>query len=184
MDAAPAPDDPAQKSALNRLKELLARQVTSYETRSEIEEIRDRLNQVRAKRSLYGTLGRWIPAAGIVLSATTIWSSIEWFDNNRALEFIGIVYLLMGLLFPLFNYAGALDTEIEALESEIALRMTDADASEQRAERLFKSHGIDLRRYYQQTLRQSSCIFVAGIGCIAAGFVSNCSSRCRLAVAA
>src|SRR5215216_4059133 len=134
----------------------------------EVDELRAQLHELRQKRSYYGAIGRFVPATGLLVFIALFAIYFVW-DSQLALV-IGTFYLIVAIVFPAFTYAGALDTEIEAVESEIALRLTGAEATEQRAERLFRSHGIDLRRYYQQTLRHSAFVFAAGIGCIVLGF--------------
>lgn len=135
---------------------------------SEVDDLRRQLQSLREKRSYYTAFGRVVPATGVLVFVVLI--AIYWNWGSQLALVIGAFYLIVAIVFPVFTYAGALDTEIEAIESEIALRLTGAEATEQRAERLFRSHGIDLRRYYQQTLRHSGFVFISGIGCIIVGF--------------
>jgi TRADD-N domain-containing protein len=44
------------------------------------------------------------------------------------------------------------------------------EAPEARAQKLFQLHSVELKRYYDQTLRQGSFIFWVGVACIALGF--------------
>jgi hypothetical protein len=136
--------------------------------KSEVEDLRRQLQELRQKRSYYTALGKFVPATGLLVFAVFYAIYLKW--ESQYLLAVGTFYLVVAIAFPAFTNASAVDTEIEAIESEIALRLTGAEATEQRAERLFKSHGIDLRRYYQQTLRHSAFVFAAGIGCIALGF--------------
>jgi hypothetical protein len=53
---------------------------------------------------------------------------------------------------------------------------------EQRAERLFKIHQSELKKYYDITRRQSSWIFYVGVGCIALGFVVVVVALCLVAI--
>jgi len=131
--------------------------------RGEVDDLKKQLYDLRQKRSNYTAFGKYVPATGFLVFLIFIAAYIKW--ESQYLLFVGAFYLIVAIAFPLFTYAGVLDTEIEAIESEIALRLTGAEATEQRAERLFKSHEIDLRRYYQQTLRHSAFVFAAGIGC-------------------
>jgi hypothetical protein len=54
--------------------------------------------------------------------------------------------------------------------NEIDLARIPSESSALRAEKLFKLHQFELKRYYDQTLRQGAVIFVFGIACILAGF--------------
>jgi hypothetical protein len=56
------------------------------------------------------------------------------------------------------------------LDNEIDLLGISEESVELRAEKLFKLHQLELKRYYDQTLRHSSAIFLVGIGCIILGF--------------
>ncbi|MBR0724809.1 hypothetical protein [Bradyrhizobium manausense] len=136
--------------------------------KSEVEGLRRQLQELRQKRSYYTALGRFVPATGLLFFVAFFAIYIKW--QSPYLLAAGAFYLIVAIAFPMFSYAGAIDTEIEAIESEIALRLTGAEATEQRAERLFKAHGIDLRRYYQQTLRHSAFVFATGISCVVLGF--------------
>ncbi|MEL6718993.1 MAG: hypothetical protein AAFP82_09780 [Bacteroidota bacterium] len=83
---------------------------------------------------------------------------------------IGVFYLLIAIIFPSFKIGKSLNTEIDSLQSELMLGLTSSDAVEERAERLFKSHEIDLKKYYDQALSHSASIFFAGIICLGIGF--------------
>jgi hypothetical protein len=81
--------------------------------------------------------------------------------------------LAYGFLFLLFSFlhpARELEIEIRDIENELDL-LSIADTSiEQRAEKLFKLHQFELKKYYDQTLRHSAWIFVVGLVCIVLGF--------------
>lgn len=49
--------------------------------------------------------------------------------------------------------------------------LTDNDDSEARAEKFFLKHQFELKRYYDETLRQSSMLSYFGVLCMAGGFV-------------
>jgi hypothetical protein len=110
---------------------------------AEVEDLRRQLQELWQKRSYYTRVRRVVPATGFAVFIASL-AAYYWLGWELPLA-IGTFYLIVAIIFPLFDYAGGLDTEIEAIESEIALRKTGAEATEQRAERLFRSHGIDLR---------------------------------------
>jgi len=83
---------------------------------------------------------------------------------------LGIIYLAISILYPIFDLGESIAIEIEALQSDLSLGVTGNEALEQRAERLFKSHEIGLRRFYDQALKQSNVIFITGIICLLFGF--------------
>jgi hypothetical protein len=54
----------------------------------------------------------------------------------------------------------------------VRIELWEKDIPEQqRAERLFKLHQIELKKYYDQALNQSRWVFYVGLGCLALGFL-------------
>ncbi|EKE25750.1 MAG: hypothetical protein ACD_5C00045G0002 [uncultured bacterium] len=128
------------------------------------------LSIAKKKRSFYDLMSKAVPITGVfifIVMALVYYT----FDRSTVTLSIGVFYLAIALIYPLFPVGGIVSAEVEALESELTLRVTGADAVEQRAERLFKSHELGLRRYYNLALRHSSAVFIAGLGCIVFGFV-------------
>jgi hypothetical protein len=60
--------------------------------------------------------------------------------------------------------------EQQATQNEFDLLQHSTPDSERRAERLFRNHQFELKRYYDQTLAHSSLAFIIGILCILVGF--------------
>jgi hypothetical protein len=133
-----------------------------------IDNLRADIEIAKRRREALGRL-RWIvPLSAVIVAAAAIGGGAYF--QNTAVEIFGAIYLIIGLIFPLLPFSSAVSTEIEAMESELALISTGVEATEQRAERLFRSHEIDVRRYYQQTLRHTNLIFITGLVCIGLGF--------------
>ncbi len=98
-----------------------------------------------------------------------------------AYVFFGNTYLLVGgLAYGAFLLAARFLTSTHQLDVDIQFSSDDLELRKygdgltpavQRAEKFFKSHQTQLRRYYDQTLTQSRWIFGAGLLCIVAGFV-------------
>jgi hypothetical protein len=68
--------------------------------------------------------------------------------------------------FALLTIAGvfpALDRRLHDIDDEIEYFQCLLEEPEQRADRRFRHHQIELKRYYDQTLNQSSLIFYVGI---------------------
>jgi len=140
---------------------------------TEVEDVVDDMHRelqvAKQKRAFYDLLGKLVPTTGVVIAVIGAIVYFFFYKNGIVLT-LSILYLAIAIIYPVFPVGGIVNTEVEVLESEIALKATGADALEQRAERLFKAHEIGLRRYYNQTLRHSSAIFLAGIICICIGF--------------
>ncbi|WP_242314144.1 hypothetical protein [Bacillus cereus group sp. BfR-BA-01355] len=89
------------------------------------------------------------------------------------LAIITIGITLMVLHFctqPLRRPSNQYITELQEVENELDLLSTSYSSLEERSEKLFKHHHLELKRYYDENLKQSSWIFVVGIACILIGF--------------
>jgi TRADD-N domain-containing protein len=63
-----------------------------------------------------------------------------------------------------------LESDLREADYERSL-LTDNEDSEARAEKLFLKHQFELKRYYDETLRQSAMLSYLGVLCMAGGFV-------------
>jgi hypothetical protein len=133
-----------------------------------IESLRADIELAKRRKQIFERFRWTVPLTGVVVGALAIGGGIA--ATKPVFEILGAIWLVLGVLFPLFGFDASIATEIESMESELALISTGTEAIEQRAERLFRTHEIDVRRYYQQTLRHSSLIFITGIVCIVLGF--------------
>lgn len=98
-------------------------------------------------------------------------SPIAYFRfNNPLYAGFCLLYGIPFLLAPIIRPLSELQIQIKDLENELDLLRVTVSPAEQRAEKLFKSHQYELKKYYDQTLRHSSVIFIVGIGCILIGF--------------
>ena len=129
------------------------------------------LEVAKQKRRFYQITAKAVPAMGVVIFiiCLIVYFSEEASRNTFWLIF-GIIYLAVSICFPLLKIGSNADIEIEAIENELLLATTGTDAVEQRAERLFKNHELELRRYYGQALKHNALIFYAGVLCVLLGF--------------
>lgn len=84
---------------------------------------------------------------------------------------VGITYGLISILVPLSRSTALLEKELQNIENELELETLDTESSAKRAEKLFKNHHLELKRYYDENLNQSKVIFRIGIVCIVFGFL-------------
>jgi hypothetical protein len=80
------------------------------------------------------------------------------------------LFLLVALLFVRARVAN-LNAQLQILEYENVLISFEQD-HEKRAANLFFKHQVELKQYYDQTLRQNKQSFVVGIGCVAFGLTA------------
>jgi integral membrane sensor domain MASE1 len=131
-------------------------------------QLRVEIERLRNRHHLEETVHTWMPRAGVLVLtvAVLLYFALGW---TWALV-IGLLYGLIGLLPLVFPSKATLTAQIEFMEGAELLLSTGGDAKELRAERLFKVHEIDLKRYYALTLRNANLIFVVGVGCVLLGF--------------
>jgi cobalamin biosynthesis protein CobD/CbiB len=93
--------------------------------------------------------------------------TIQYYPLVKALIGGSIAILIFGLIMS----PSQLDAEIQSISNEIDLLQTPEISIAVRAERLFRYHQFELKRYYDQALHHSTWIFLVGVLCIVAGFV-------------
>ena len=120
------------------------------------------------EQNFYDKLRSSVPPISFVLSVILF---LSYFLTDYHYPFVfGIVYFAISILFPIFDLGKSIAIEIESLQSELSLKVNDNEVLEHRAEQLFKSHEIGLRKFYDQALKQSNVIFITGILCLIFGF--------------
>jgi hypothetical protein len=87
-------------------------------------------------------------------------------DITIAIIFIGAILTAYGIIFQ----GRELDNKIQGIKLELDLERVDVKPMEERSERLFQRHQIELKRYYDQILNQNAWVFFTGLVCIAFGF--------------
>jgi hypothetical protein len=127
-------------------------------------ETRERIETYEGRRRL-----SWaITGVMLVLSSS---SAIYTHDFARVLAILLALYSLLPVMW-VYLQARPSQWEILDIEEQIDLLQYQHAKPEQRAERLFKHHQYELKKYYDQTLRHSSGIFLLGLLCILFGFAT------------
>ena len=125
--------------------------------------------EVRESRKL-----RKISFINVLIFAATVYifySSVDVFGwISVAAVGIGsaacIYYLMIAVTIPKNHF----ELEIQEIENELDLLSVGGSSIQERAEKLFKHHHLELKRYYDENLRQSKWVFSLGIACILIGF--------------
>lgn len=92
------------------------------------------------------------------------------FIDNKVIIGVIVIYAILLFILTLINSTQIYEDEIKNVENEIEMFEYEDSSIEQRAEKQFKVHQYDLKRYYDQSLRHSSWIFVVGIVSLIVGF--------------
>ncbi|WP_377866439.1 hypothetical protein [Bacillus sp. R86525] len=114
----------------------------------------------------------------ICILAYLMYSEADSFKENSSgtkIYLIGLTgsFTFMVMYFftqPLRRPSNEYITELQEVENELDLLSISHSSLEERSEKLFKHHHFELKRYYDENLKQSSWIFVVGIACILIGF--------------
>ncbi|MFH6998770.1 hypothetical protein ACHRVZ_12610 [Flavobacterium sp. FlaQc-57] len=134
--------------------------------KQELEETKERLlGRLRRQKKL----SRFSMLTGIFIIIATI-AMYYISDFSRMYFVIMIGYAIIILSFPFINSNPEAETQIQQVQNELDLLEIEDSSIEMRAEKLFKYHQLELKKYYDQTLRHSSWIFLTGLFCIICGF--------------
>ncbi|MCC2363910.1 hypothetical protein COJ79_10655 [Bacillus thuringiensis] len=144
--------------------------------KSIIEEKKEMLKSQMNKRKRMGRLAMSLAFLCIVVIPIALYMLPEDIalsedrSFNALYSFVSVIYGMLFLLLPILKPSTEYTTELLEVENELDL-LSIADSSlEERSEKLFKHHHIELKRYYDENLKQSAWIFVVGIACIIIGF--------------
>ncbi|HHT7238491.1 TPA: TRADD-N-associated membrane domain-containing protein [Bacillus cereus] len=151
------------------------------ERKSLLEERKKELQQkLASKKSLnkinlsLGTVNTFLLAAFLYYSGGMIKDSVLGKSTEVILGLIAggmLVVSIVNFLAPLRLSSNEYIIELQDIENELDLISISHSSLEARSEKLFKHHHLELKRYYDENLKQSSWIFFVGIACIVIGFV-------------
>jgi MFS family permease len=129
----------------------------------------DQLRERREKRSRLYKL--YLAGGGALLALSPFLYFILPERTGRSVGLSAFAYGVMTLMVALAFSPRELDEQIARVGDELELLAIKDTSREQRAQKLLKLHQSELKRYYDQTLSQTSVIFFAGLVCIVLGFV-------------
>ena len=126
------------------------------------------LEKLRKRLKSSNLLDRFSLALGVLL---VILSPTAYFifRQDSSLVSVFFIYGIMMLLVPILYPVREIEIEIRDVENELDLLSISEDSIEERAEKQFKLHQLELKKYYDQTLRHSSWIFIVGLVCLFLG---------------
>lgn len=81
------------------------------------------------------------------------------------------IWSIAGVFLYLKFKPNGMDTQIRDIQNEIDLLEVENESGERRAEKLFKNHQFELKKYYDQALNQGRSIFYIGVFCVLIGVV-------------
>lgn len=120
----------------------------------------------RQQKRILIAMGLLVGIAG-PLVAKLFWQTIPFLSLKILVPLLyGAALLVMASAIT----PGELEVEIRQTEDELDLLRSSEASLEQKAQKLFKLHQLELKKYYDQTLKQSKWIFLVGISCLLLGF--------------
>jgi hypothetical protein len=134
-----------------------------------VADLEGRISEIRTRQRLNRRLAIMAGAFGIVFigaGAVSLYS--HWTRLTGFLLGYGGVFVLSGFLF--WSMLSDSDYELRDLRDQLDLSELMQEPLERRAQKLFQVHSHQLKRYYDQALRQRGLIFLTGLLCIVAGF--------------
>lgn len=150
--------------------------IYEMDRKSIIQEKKDRLKWQMNKRKRTGRLAMFVAFVCIVVIPVALYmfpENIFPYGSRSFIplySFISVIYGMVFLAFPILRPSTDYMTELLELENELDLLAISDSSLEERSEKLFKHHHLELKRYYDENLKQSSWIFLVGIACIVIGF--------------
>ena len=139
--------------------------------------LEDQLERLNREREEFGKKRRYYISTSLVLIGLAIITYIVFFKIFQQKEtgiFVSLAIILYSIFFfskVIQYYPRDIEQKIFELQNEIDLLSIDDTSLEERAEKLFRLHQLELKKYYDQTLIHSRLIFLVGIFSIFAGFI-------------
>jgi hypothetical protein len=138
---------------------------------SRVEKLLERLD--RQERLLTQTLLRniflalvlGVPLLGLAVTLSVAHAGIKGLSAAALFEILSLVAFIVAR-----NRARQLESTVQQADYELSL-LAPSLTTEQRAERLYLKQQFELKRYYDEALRQSSSLSYIGAGCVLGGFV-------------
>ena len=129
--------------------------------------LNENLGKLRKRYKVYSNARRISIICAVILF---FGSPLYYFFTKEDVSIFTFFYSIIFLLSFGYYSTREIEMEIRDIENEIDLFGISEDSIEQRAEKQFKLHQIELKKYYDQTLRHSSFIFSVGLICLFLGF--------------
>lgn len=128
------------------------------------DELREKKARSLYRRKVFGLVGFVIILVSILLKFF-----ITDFMMNTTITIGGIVYGTLIVFLAIFIGDKDGDYQIHDVEDELDILLSKDMTLEEKANKKFKLHQKELKRYYDQSLKHSSMIFFVGIGAMGIG---------------
>ena len=139
--------------------------------------LEEQLSRLNKEREEFTKKRRYYLSVAIALFSLAVIVYIAFlkiFIQKEVGIFLALVIIFYSIVLfskALQYYPQDIEQKIFEIQNEIDLLSIDDTSLEERAEKLFRLHQLELKKYYDQTLNHSRLIFIVGILSIFAGFV-------------
>ena len=151
--------------------------VENYTFQNKKEFLEKQLERLNKEREEFTKKRRYYLSVTLALISIAIIVYVAFFKIFGQRE-VGIFVALVIIFYSVILFSKAIqyypqdiEQKIFEIQNEIDLLSIDDTSLEERAEKLFRLHQLELKKYYDQTLNHSKLIFIVGIFSIFAGFV-------------
>lgn len=140
-------------------------------------DVQTHLGRLRARRRQHlqvrqrGLLMAIVAGVVTVIAAPAMGLGLEDTAIGVGAALYGTLFVAMGLIGWFFGGAYLADVEgdIRQITDAIDLRNIDPRDGERRAQKLFQAHSAEIKRYYDQALRQGKHVYYVGVGSMLLG---------------
>ena len=135
--------------------------------------INQKIDQRKRKKNYAIILSIFLILIGIILRPLAKSYGLVTPNDNKTILLLSLVSIFYGvslMLSTVVVFQNLFKTDLQEIENELDLLSISLSSEEERAEKLFKHHHVELKKYYDENLKQSSWIFIVGIICIVVGF--------------
>jgi flagellar biogenesis protein FliO len=152
------------------IKKQAEKEIRKKKLEEELDRLQKEKEEFSKKRKYYIFVGAVILVLAFVLYLI-LFKIFNLYETALMLSSALILYGVVALAKALQYFPVEIEDRIFQIQNELDLLSIEDNSIEERAEKLFRLHQYELKKYYDQTLKHSKWIFIIGIISIAAGFL-------------
>ena len=152
------------------IKQQAEKEIRKRKLEKEIERLQREKEEFADKRKYYIIIGASLLLVSFILYII-LYRIFNLYETALILSSFLILYGVVALAKSFQYFPIEIEDRIFQLQNELDLLSLEDASIEERAEKLFRLHQFELKKYYDQTLKHSKWIFVIGIFSIVVGFI-------------
>jgi len=152
------------------IKQQAEKEIRKKKLEKEIERLQKEREEFADKRKYYIFIGASLLIVSFILYII-LYRIFHLSETALVLSSFLVLYGVVALAKSFQYFPLEIEDRIFQLQNELDLLSLEDASIEERAEKLFRLHQFELKKYYDQTLKHSKWIFIIGILSIIIGFV-------------